>query len=96
MKLEKPILTPHSLPLFKSEHKNRLKEKKKLRDDPLASKRPPDPLFEPVNNGKVEGLNSLTQYILREINKRPRGEDDPRLALLSYAKEAADNPEWVN
>lgn len=44
--IDRPIITPHALPMFKEERARSTKRKQeKLRNDPKASRRPGTPLF---------------------------------------------------
>mmetsp|Transcript_28707 Transcript_28707/g.28377 ORF Transcript_28707/g.28377 Transcript_28707/m.28377 type:complete len:277 (+) Transcript_28707:1355-2185(+) len=95
MFLEKPIITPYSLSQFKLTFLNKDKERTRIRDDPAASHKPKEPLFNPDKQGKMSGINTVTQFILRSINEEPRPEDDGREQVISYDPEAKKNPEWV-
>ncbi|CAG9312925.1 unnamed protein product [Blepharisma stoltei] len=95
MFLEKPIITPYSLSQFKLAFLNKDKERKRIRDDPAASHKPKEPLFSPDRQGKMSGIYTLTQSIIRAINEKPRPEDDSREQVISYDPEAKKNPEWV-
>lgn len=95
MYLEKPIITPYALSQFKLTFLNKEKEKTRIRDDPMLSRKPKEPLFDLDKQGKMSGINTVTQYIIRSINEQARPEDDPREQLLSYDAEARKNPEWV-
>ncbi|KAK9728598.1 hypothetical protein K7432_000946 [Basidiobolus ranarum] len=92
--VNRPILTPHALPLFKDDEPRTNKRKReKLRKDPVASRRPDLPVKGPGRGGKV-GVN-LTQHIMRDIIKDTSREEDPREAFLKHAKDAEDDPYWV-
>lgn len=93
--ISKPILTPFSLSQFRVSFVSKDKMHQRLREDPVASQKPKGPLFDPSFDGRMSGINTVTQYILSSIHAKPRPEDDPREALLSYAPES-ENPEWVN
>lgn len=95
MFLDKPIITPHSIPSMKGDHLTKSQKSNLLREDPIASHKPSETIFRPSREGTVTGLNTLTQYFLRSINAARRPEDDPREALLSYAQMTEENPEWV-
>lgn len=73
------------------------------RPDPIATKRPElPPIYGPGKGGKIG--TSISQHILKHfIPDRSRGmvysfnfvDDDPREALLKYAKIAEEDPKFV-
>ncbi|KAJ3022627.1 hypothetical protein HKX48_005689 [Thoreauomyces humboldtii] len=89
----RPILTPHALPMFKDEVPQTKRKKEKLRADPMASRRPDQPITGPGRGGKV-GTN-VTQHIMRGLIKDTMRDEDPREAILRHAKDAAENPFWI-
>ena len=93
--MNKPIITPYSLSQFRINYAGKDKVFQRLREDPLISHKPKEPLFDPGKDGRMSGINTVTQYILRSIHAKARPEDDPREALISYNPEADKNPEWV-
>ena len=93
--LDKPIVTPYSLPQFKGNYQSKQKESDRKREDPLASQKPKEPIFAPNKEGKMVGLSTVTQYVLRSIHEKRRPDDDPREAILSYHIEAEEQPEWI-
>jgi WD repeat-containing protein 70 len=95
MFMNKPIITPYSLSQFRINYTSREKTFAKLREDPVLSYKPKEPLFDPGKDGRMSGINTVTQYILRSIHEKVRPEDDPREALISYNPESVSNPEWV-
>ena len=94
--MDKPIITPYSLSQFRINYASKEKSFLKLREDPVKSYKPKEPLFDPSKDGRMAGINTVTQYILRSIHASARPEDDPREALISYSVEADKNPEWVS
>ena len=93
--LDKPIITPYSLPQFKQNFTLKSKELEKQREDPFLTQKPKEPIFPPSSDGRMLGINTLTQYIINSSQKAARPEDDPREALLSYHKETTQKPVWV-
>ena len=93
--LDKPVVTPFSRPQFKGNYHSKQKDRDKKREDPVASQKPKEPIFAPNKDGKMVGLTTVTQYVLRTINEKRRPDDDPREAILSYHIEAEENPEWI-
>ena len=88
------IYTPHSLPLFRSESTNLKRQREKARKDPVKSHRPELPVDGPGRGGKIG--NNLTQHLVKNINLQNNTRDeDPREALLKYAKLAAEDPRFI-
>lgn len=87
------ILTPHALPLFRPEAVSLKRQREKARLDPVKSHRPELPMQGPGQGGRI-GSN-LTQHLIQHIVPDSRRDEDPRLALLKYAKVAAENPTFV-
>ncbi|KAF9972375.1 hypothetical protein BGZ73_004524 [Actinomortierella ambigua] len=93
--IDRPIITPHALPMFKEERvKSNKRKHEKLRKDPVASHRPDLPMSGPGRGGKV-GTN-VTQHILADYVKGDivHGED-PREALLKYHEVSEKDPKWI-
>ncbi|KAF9180990.1 hypothetical protein BGZ50_005771 [Haplosporangium sp. Z 11] len=92
--IDRPIITPHALPMFKEDKvRSNKRKQEKMRTDPVASRRPEMPLTGPGKGGKV-GTN-LTQHVLTEIVKDTTREEDPRAALLKYAEMTEKDPQWI-
>lgn len=94
--LSKPIVTPYSLSQFRTNYTSKEKMHIKLREDPVLSQKPKEPLFDPGHDGRMSGINTVTQYILRSIHAKARPEDDPREAILSYNPQADKNRDYVD
>nr|CAG4638327.1 EOG090X0364 [Cyclestheria hislopi] len=94
------VITPHALPMFREDKpKSSRRALEKARKDPLLSRRPDLPIFTKGSGGRVAASGStLSSYIVRNLGlaKRVDDEQDPREAILKYAKEAAENPYWVS
>ena len=96
---KRPVLTPHALPLFNKDdvHKRKNMERIRITEAKQLSLRPELPLNGPGKGGKVAGSTTFVQHIMQKvhgINKNNR--EDAKEAVLRFAKEAAENPEYVN
>ncbi|CAB3372342.1 Hypothetical predicted protein [Cloeon dipterum] len=93
------IITPHALPLFRKDRPKSLKKQmEKARQDPVKSRRPELPLIAKGQGGRVAtGGGTLSSYVIRNlgISKRVEDDQDPREAILRFAKEAEENPYWI-
>lgn len=94
------IITPYALPMFKETKSTSTKKfEEKVRKDPIRSKRPDLPMTGPGEGGRlgVKGA-TLAQYVAQSLVKRKpdKYENDPRAAILRHAKEAAENPFWID
>ncbi|KAF7732493.1 hypothetical protein EC973_003238 [Apophysomyces ossiformis] len=93
--VNRPIITPHALPMFKDDQPRSSKRKReKLRKDPKASHRPELPVKGPGKGGRV-GMNEQ-QVVIASFGKDTTRDEDPREALLKYADAAANDPMWVS
>ncbi|XP_030387224.1 gastrulation defective protein 1 homolog isoform X2 [Scaptodrosophila lebanonensis] len=92
------IITPHALPLFRQE-KSRSSRKKmeKARMDPVKSKRPDLPITTGQGGRVASSGGTLSSYVIRNLglSKRVDDDQDPREAILKYARDAAENPYWI-
>jgi len=87
----RPVMNPHALPLFKQPPSAR-RAREKARKDPTKSHRPESPQVGPGSGGRLG--SSLTASIMKNLVTKKHMDDDPRAALLKYAKEAEENPIW--
>ncbi|OZJ05475.1 hypothetical protein BZG36_01609 [Bifiguratus adelaidae] len=93
--IDRPILTPHALPMFRDDQPKSMKRKReKTRLDPKSTKRPNLPVGGPGRGGRL-GSSEQQQVLKGLMMDTTRGED-PREALLKYAKVAEEDPMWVN
>ncbi|KAI5754348.1 hypothetical protein M8J77_007928 [Diaphorina citri] len=93
-----PIITPHSLPLFRQEKPKPLHKKlEKERQDPVKSHRPDLPIKSGQGGRVAASGSTLSSYVIRNLglSKRVEDDQDPREAILRYAKDAAENPYWI-
>eukprot|EP01135_Chromosphaera_perkinsii_P010825 Nk52_evm20s2241 gene=Nk52_evmTU20s2241 len=85
--IDVPIITPHSLSLFRDkEAENKRRRKEKDRKDPIKSKRPEMRVGGRVGNNLDEFMGE-GKGLVRE---------DPREAILKHAKAAEENPMFVS
>uniref|UniRef100_A0A2M4BH90 Uncharacterized protein n=1 Tax=Anopheles marajoara TaxID=58244 RepID=A0A2M4BH90_9DIPT len=92
------IITPHALPMFRQEKTRSLRKKlEKERLDPVKSKRPDLPITSGQGGRVASSGGTLSSYVIRNLglSKRVEDDQDPREAILKYAKEAAENPYWI-
>lgn len=92
------IITPHALPLFRQE-KLRTNKKKMEKDrlDPVKSRRPDLPITSGQGGRVAASGSTLSSFVIRNLglSKRVDDEQDPREAILKFAKDAEENPFWV-
>lgn len=69
----------------------------KDRLDPVKSKRPDLPITSGQGGRVASSGGTLSSYVIRNLglSKRVDDDQDPREAILKYAKEAAENPYWI-
>ncbi|XP_028039759.1 gastrulation defective protein 1 homolog [Bombyx mandarina] len=92
------IITPHALPLFRQEKLRTSKKKmEKERLDPVKSHRPDLPITSGQGGRVAASGSTLSSFVIRNLglSKRVNDEQDPREAILKYAKDAEENPFWV-
>lgn len=92
------VITPHALPMFRQE-KSRSSRKKQEKDrmDPVKSRRPDLPITSGQGGRVASSGGTLSSYVIRNLglSKRVDDDQDPREAILKYAKEAEENPYWI-
>ncbi|RHY30420.1 hypothetical protein DYB32_004330 [Aphanomyces invadans] len=84
------IVNPHALPMFRDANNKKPNKRKyaKIRMDPIASKKPSKPITGPGFGGSTGG-GTLTQFFMRDqIKSESIRSEDPREAILKYAKVA--------
>ncbi|KAG5670761.1 hypothetical protein PVAND_001002 [Polypedilum vanderplanki] len=92
------IITPHALPMFRQEKSRSLrKQMEKDRQDPVKSRRPDLPITSGQGGRVASSGGTLSSYVIRNLglSKRVDDDQDPREAILKYAKEAEENPYWI-
>lgn len=93
------IITPHALPMFRQDKpKSVRKQMEKDRQDPTKSHRPDLPITAGQGGRVAASGGTLSSYVIRNLglSKRVEDDQDPREAILRFAKEAAENPYWVS
>jgi WD repeat-containing protein 70 len=93
-----PVITPHALPMFKQEKSRSLrKQLEKDRLDPVKSRRPDLPITTGQGGRVVTSGGTLSSFVIRNLglSKRVDDDQDPREAILKYAKEAEENPYFI-
>lgn len=92
------VITPHALPMFRQEKSRSLrKQMEKDRMDPVKSRRPDLPITSGQGGRVASSGGTLSSYVIRNLGLSTRVDDDqdPREAILKYAKEAEENPIWI-
>lgn len=92
------IITPHALPLFRQDRpKSVRKQMEKDRLDPVKSRRPDLPITSGQGGRVASSGGTLSSYVIRNLglSKRIEDDQDPREAILKYAKVAEENPYWI-
>jgi WD40 repeat protein len=92
---EGKVHVPHALPMFREEDSSHLRKYHKIRLDPKKSKAPEKPITGPGMGGKIAGNTTFTQYFLSSHIKKTFREEDPREAILKYAKKAKEDPQFT-
>ncbi|EGO04328.1 hypothetical protein SERLA73DRAFT_68025 [Serpula lacrymans var. lacrymans S7.3] len=90
------IITPHALPMFREGDgmtKGGKRKREKERMDPRKSRRPELPVMGPGRGGRVGA--SATQHVVQSLVRDTTRDQDPREALLKYAKLAEEDPQWT-
>lgn len=93
------IITPHALPMFRQDRPKSLrKQMEKDRLDPIKSRRPELPIKSGQGGRVAASGSTLSSYVIRNLglSKRIDDDQDPREAILRFAKEAAENPYWIS
>jgi len=92
------IITPHALPLFRQDRpKSVRKQMEKDRLDPVKSRRPDLPITSGQGGRVASSGGTLSSYVIRNLglSKRIEDDQDPREAILKYAKIAEEQPYWI-
>ncbi|XP_054271194.1 gastrulation defective protein 1 homolog [Macrosteles quadrilineatus] len=92
------IITPHALPMFRQEKPKSIRKKmEKERLDPVKSHRPDLPIKSGQGGRVAASGSTLSSYVIRNLglSKKIEDDQDPREAILKFAKEAAEDPYWI-
>lgn len=93
------IITPHALPMFRQEKPKSIRKKmEKERLDPVKSHRPDLPIKSGQGGRVAASGSTLSSYVIRNLglSKKIEDDQDPREAILRFAKDAAENPYWIS
>eukprot|EP00825_Cyclidium_porcatum_P002996 TRINITY_DN11391_c0_g4_i1.p1 TRINITY_DN11391_c0_g4~~TRINITY_DN11391_c0_g4_i1.p1 ORF type:complete len:504 (+),score=53.36 TRINITY_DN11391_c0_g4_i1:736-2247(+) len=95
---EKPIITPHSLPLFKekSYYKQKKEMRKKIREEEQKLEEEQQEVFGKGKQGKVGGAQTLPQFFMKELQSAPDITQDPQEALLKLNNIAQEKGKFVS
>ncbi|ORX73271.1 WD40 repeat-like protein [Linderina pennispora] len=85
------IITPHALPLFRED---RPMSAKRRREKELKKAVKPKMLVHGHGHGGEIGINE-TQHIMKSLIKDTLRDEDPREALLKYARVAEEDPKFI-
>lgn len=92
------IISPHVLPMFRQEKTKTTKKRlEKDRLNPVKSRQPDLPISQGCGGRLAMSGGTLSSYVIRNLglSKRVEDDQDPREAILKYAKDAAENPYWI-
>ncbi|KAG7392289.1 WD repeat-containing protein 70 [Phytophthora pseudosyringae] len=90
------VYNPHALSMYRDETSGSHKRKyEKVRADPKKSHAPEKPITGPGMGGKISGSTTFTQYFMSSHIKSSFREEDPREAILKYAKAAEKDPQFL-
>lgn len=95
---QRPIFTPHALPLFNNDDRFKRDTREKFRTlEPELSNKPELPLTGPGRGGKVAGATTITQHLMRTVHQVDHSKrEDPIEALRRQQEDAEKNPEFIN
>lgn len=89
------IVNPHALPMFRDEAQGRRK-KIKIRQDPILSKKPEQPVNGPGAQGRLSGVSGFTQFVMANVGKQnTMREQDARDEILKFAEKAKTGMQLV-
>lgn len=94
---ERPIMTPHALPMFQKDDKYKRKNMETIRTEAKLSSKPEMPLTGPGRGGKVAGPTTITQHLMRTVHAIDSTKrEDPVEAIRRFANAAKANPVFVD
>ncbi|EGR27210.1 WD repeat protein [Ichthyophthirius multifiliis] len=94
----RPIISPNALPQFKSSNTYSLNQErivKKIRQDPVASHKPEQPIQGPGKAGRIGKQSTVTQFMMNSLNSAPDNREDTQAALLQMQEKAEKNPFFI-
>ncbi|GAA5906824.1 WD40 repeat domain-containing protein [Sporobolomyces salmoneus] len=102
--LDRPIIAPHSLPMFKDDlngergvsagGRGGKRKRERERHDPQKTLKPTPPITGPGRGGRVGA--SATQHVVQGMIKSNLRDQDPREALLKYATNDPGENTWTS
>ncbi|GAA5885663.1 hypothetical protein JCM16303_003104 [Sporobolomyces ruberrimus] len=102
--LDRPIIAPHSLPMFKDDlnggrgtsagGRGGKRKRERERHDPQKTLKPTPPITGPGRGGRVGA--SATQHVVQGMIKSNLRDQDPREALLKYATADPSDNTWTS
>jgi len=99
--VKQKIITPYALPLFKEgqeRQKTTYRQLVKDRKDPMRSRNPDPPQLHKGTGGQTaQGGSTLHSWMAKQIAVKNKDDHiDPRERILRHAKDAEENPYWVD
>ncbi|GAA6063096.1 hypothetical protein JCM10212_003294 [Sporobolomyces blumeae] len=97
--LDRPVIAPHSLPMFKDDATHSAggrggkRKREKERHDPQKTLKPMPPVVGPGRGGRVGA--SATQHVVQGLVRNSMRDQDPREALLKYATSDPSENTWT-
>ncbi|GAA6031509.1 hypothetical protein JCM8097_006490 [Rhodosporidiobolus ruineniae] len=97
--LDRPIIAPHSLPMFKDEGqvsaggRGGKRKREKERMDPQKTMKPLPPVTGPGKGGRIGA--AATQHVVQGLVRNTLRDVDPREALLKYATSDPSENTWT-
>ncbi|EAS02900.1 WD domain, G-beta repeat protein (macronuclear) [Tetrahymena thermophila SB210] len=92
----KPVISPHALPLFKESYSyNPQKQLKKIRTNPIVSHKPEQPQLGHSKGGQINNQSTITQFLMNTLNSAPSNREDAQQALLKMQEQADKNPMFI-
>lgn len=91
---EGEVHNPHALPMYRDDM-TRKRKFDAVQKDPKLAKAPEKPITGPGMGGKISGSTTFTQYFMSNHIKTSFREEDPRAAILKYAKQAQEEPQFT-
>ncbi|KAK4704133.1 WD repeat-containing protein 70, partial [Phenoliferia sp. Uapishka_3] len=99
--LDRPIITPHSLPMFKDDYgdpsaggRGGKRKRERERHDPQKTMKPMPPVVGQGKGGRIGA--AATQHVVQGLVRDDLRTQDPREALLKYATQSVEDNEWTS
>ncbi|GAA6046900.1 hypothetical protein JCM3770_003419 [Rhodotorula araucariae] len=99
--LDRPIIAPHSLPMFKDDGaggtsaggRGGKRKRERERHDPQKTMKPMPPVQGPGKGGRIGA--AATQHVVQGLVRNTLRDQDPREALLKYATTDPSENKWT-